>query len=171
MKAMFIMFIVSIFSSVLIASDQLIVGDPAPDFALPDGEGKLHKLSDYRGKIVALYFYPKDDTPGCTAEACNLRDNYDSLLTAGIIVLGVSFDDTAAHKKFAAKYHLPFPLLSDSEKKVAELYGAKGGATRLMMAKRITYLIDKDGKILHVFDKVDAGNHARQILDILKQKK
>lgn len=171
MKTMFILFIVLIFTGVLMAVNQLTVGSPAPEFELPDGEGKLHKLSDFRGKIVALYFYPKDDTPGCTAEACNLRDNYDSLLAAGIVVLGVSFDDTASHKKFATKYHLPFPLLADSEKKVATLYGAKGGATRLMMAKRITYLIDKDGKILHVLDKVDAGNHTQQIFDILKQKK
>jgi len=149
--------------------DMLTVGEIAPDFELKDAEGKTHKLSDYKGKLVALYFYPKDDTPGCTKEACNLRDNFDALLEKGIVVLGVSYDDLESHKKFMEEYDLPFTLLSDAEKKVADMYGAKGGIFGFVGAKRITYLIDKEGKILHLFDKVNAGNHSQQILAVVEK--
>lgn len=153
------------------AGNTLKPGDPAPDFALKDADGTVHRLKDYSGKIIALYFYPKDDTPGCTTEACNLRDNYQSLLDAGIVVLGVSYDDSVSHKKFREKYNLPFPLLSDTDKKAAEAYGAKGMLTGFLVAQRKTFLIDGDGKILHIFENVDTGSHARQILDIVKKLK
>ncbi len=164
----------SIFSTLLVAGiafggDLLKPGQPAPDFALPDGNGKIHRLSDYRGKMVVLYFYPKDFTPGCTAEACNLRDNYQSLTEKGLVILGVSYDTPQKHQEFASKYNLPFPILSDTTKTVAQAYGAKGGMFGFIGPKRITYLIDEGGRILHVFDKVQTKSHAQQILDFLKQ--
>ena len=153
------------------AGDLLSVGSTAPDFKLPDAQGKFHTLSDYRGKKVVLYFYPKDGTPGCTREACNLRDNYKMLQEKGLVILGISYDDSASHKEFKEKNRLPFTLLSDKKKKVADLYGAKGGIFSFFGAKRITYLIDENGKIIHVFNKVDTGNHAEQILKILEEQK
>ena len=153
-----------------VGGDYLHPGDTAPDFELKDGDGKTHKLSAYRGKTVVLYFYPKDDTPGCTAEACNLRDNYQTLLDKGLVVLGVSFDDPSSHKAFAEKYNLPFPLLADTEKEVAEKYGAKGTFTGLFVAKRITYIIDPEGKIAYRIDDVDTKNHTQQILELLEKK-
>jgi peroxiredoxin Q/BCP len=149
------------------AADVLEPGMKAPDFMLPDAEGKVHKLSDYLGKTVVLYFYPKDDTPGCTKEACNLRDNFDSLKARNIVILGVSYDDRNSHEEFIQKYKLPFTLLSDTAKIVAEKYGAKG----TFGMKRITYLIGKEGKILHRFDDVDTANHSAQIMAFLKEKK
>ena len=146
-------------------------GTKAPDFALKDDQGKTHRLSDYRGKMVVLYFYPKDFTPGCTAEACNLRDNFETLQKKGIVILGVSYDSPQKHKEFKEKYHLPFPLLSDAAKTVAAQYGAKSTLTGFLFAKRITYLIDKKGFVLHVFDKVKTKSHAQQILDFLKAHK
>lgn len=150
----------------LSAGDGVKAGDEAPDFALKDHQGKLHRLQDYKGQYVALYFYPKDDTPGCTAQACNLRDNFTLLEEKGIAILGVSYDDSVSHNKFAAKYELPFPLLSDTDKSLAKSYGASGGMLGLT-ARRITYLIGPDGKIVHVFDKVDVANHADQIVAML----
>ena len=146
-------------------------GKKAPDFALKDEQGKIHRLSDYRGKIVVLYFYPKDFTPGCTTEACNLRDNYEALQEKGLVILGISYDSPEKHKAFKEKYRLPFSLLSDSSKTVAEKYGAKGNLTGFLVAKRITYLIDKDGTVLHVFEKVNTKSHAQQILEFLRQAK
>ena len=157
-------------TSYLIAGDLLPIGAIAPDFELPDAHGKMHKLSDYQGKKVVLYFYPKNGTPGCTKEACNLRDNYEALQEKGIIILGISYDDAESHQEFIKEHDLPFTLLSDKEKKVADLYGAKGGMLGFIGAKRITYLIDESGKIMYVFNKVDTGNHSEQILEILKEK-
>jgi len=131
----------------LLIAGSLKKGDDAPAFELKDGAGKVHKLSDYKGKILALYFYPKDFTGGCTEQACNLRDNFAQLKEAGIVILGVSYDDTLSHQKFSEEYKLPFPLLSDTEKKVAEVYGSKKSSGGL---NRFTYLIDGKGKILHV---------------------
>lgn len=165
-----IIILILVFFTLTSGGNMLTVGATAPDFELKDGEGKTHKLSDYRGKLVVLYFYPKNNTPGCTKEACNLRDNFDALLEKGIVVLGVSYDDSESHKEFAAEYDLPFTLLSDSEKKVAEMYGAKGGIFGFIGAKRITYLIDEAGKIIHLFDKVNTGSHAQEILEVLDKK-
>lgn len=144
----------------------------AIDFSLPDQEGTIHKLSDYLGKWVVVYFYPKDDTPGCTKEACSFRDNFRTLQDQNIIILGVSKDSTASHKKFAEKYHLNFPLLSDEEKKVIKAYNAWG--KKKFMGRefegtmRKTYLIDPKGEIFKVYEKVNPLNHASQILKDLE---
>lgn len=152
-----------------ISDDSLKVGDKAPAFELKDQDGKTHTLEKYKGKYVVLYFYPKDDTPGCTAEACNLRDNYDALQKEDIIILGVSYDGKESHKEFSKKYDLPFPLLSDTTKAVSEAYNAKGFFSGLFFPKRITYLIGKEGKIEAIFDDVDTGNHSAQILEKMKK--
>jgi len=143
-------------------------GDKAPDFEAKDQNGETIKLSDLKGKKVVLYFYPKDDTPGCTAEACNLRDNYESLQQSGYEVIGVSGDDEATHQKFIKKYDLPFTLIADTDKKVHELYGAWGekkmyGRT-YMGTLRKTFLIDENGLIESVIEKVKTKDHTAQIL-------
>lgn len=143
-------------------------GELAPDFELPDQEGSTKKLSDYRGSKVVLYFYPKDDTPGCTTEACSFRDNFSDLRRHQIEVLGVSADDVKSHARFHEKYHLPFTLLSDADHKVSEAYGVWGqkkmAGNEYMGIFRTTFLIDKDGKILKVYEKVKPENHANEIL-------
>lgn len=140
------------------------VGDPAPDFQLKDDTGKIRTLNEFRGKKVALYFYPKDNTPGCTKEACSFRDGYNALQELGIVVLGVSFDSSESHQRFKDKHKLPFILLSDEKKEVAEAYGASGGLLGTFAAKRYTYLIDEHGAIVHVFTKVDVKNHAEEVM-------
>jgi peroxiredoxin Q/BCP len=146
-------------------------GTMAPDFTLvADGGGEV-TLSDYRGKQVVLYFYPKDDTPGCTTEACNFRDDYSEILAAGAVVLGVSPDTIKSHDKFKGKYDLPFPLLSDPDHEIAEQYGAWGekkmyGRTYMGII-RSTYVIDRDGKIVKVFPKVRPKNHSQEVLAVL----
>jgi peroxiredoxin Q/BCP len=146
------------------AGENLQVGAMAPDFTLSDESGTQHKLSDYRGKTVVVYFYPKNDTPGCTAEACNLRDNYAALQERDIVILGISYDDTTAHRKFKDKHDLPFPLLADTEKEVAELYNAKSFLIGWLVPDRITYIIDAEGKIMAIIDKVKSADHSAQIL-------
>lgn len=144
------------------------VGQEAPDFEAKTQGGDTVRLSDFRGRKVALYFYPKDDTPGCTKQGCNLRDNYSQLLNAGIAVLGVSTDDVASHEKFADKYALPFPLAADPEHRIVNEYGVWGEKNRFglksMGTKRTTFLIDEQGKIIAVIKKPDVGNHAQEIL-------
>jgi len=147
---------------------SLTTGDTAPDFEVKDQDGNTVKLSDFKGKKVVLYFYPKDDTPGCTAEACNLRDNYTSLQQAGYEVLGVSGDSAQSHQKFITKHELPFRLLADTDKKVHELYGTWGekkmyGRT-YMGTLRKTFVIDVNGKIEEVIEKVKTKDHTAQIL-------
>lgn len=150
---------------------KLDVGDKAPDFTATDQDGKAHKLKDYRGKKVALYFYPRDNTPGCTKEACNLRDNYSRLKRKKIVVLGVSPDKETTHKKFAEKFDLPFPLLVDPDKKILKAYGAWGKKKlygRIFDGVfRITYIIDEKGKIEAVIKKVQTADHSRQILEAI----
>jgi peroxiredoxin Q/BCP len=150
----------------------LKVGDVAPAFTLPDQDGKMHNLSDYVGKKVLIYFYPKDDTPGCTAQACNLRDNYSALLKKGFAVVGVSTDAVKTHKKFETKYELPFPLIADEDKKIVEQYGVWGekkfmGKT-YMGITRTTFLIDEAGKIIKIIEKPDTKNHTEEVLAALK---
>ena len=146
---------------------QLTAGMPAPQFEGTDQNGNAVKLSSFLGKKVVLYFYPKDDTPGCTAEACSLRDNYNELLRKGFIVLGVSPDSEKSHVKFAGKYNLPFPLIADPEKKILTAYGAYG--EKLMYGKKVTgvirttFIIDEKGIIEKVIKKVDTKEHATQI--------
>jgi peroxiredoxin Q/BCP len=146
-------------------------GAIAPDFTLPaDGGGEV-SLSDFRGKQVVLYFYPKDDTPGCTTEACNFRDDYSDLLAAGAVVLGISPDSVESHDKFKRKFELPFPLLSDPDHKIAEMYGAWGekkmyGKTYMGII-RSTFIIGREGTIVKVFPKVSPKNHSQEVLAVL----
>jgi peroxiredoxin Q/BCP len=146
-------------------------GTKAPEFALPDQDGVEHKLSDYRGKPVVLYFYPKDDTPGCTKEACSFRDNFAAFKKAGVEVLGISVDDPTSHTKFRQKYHLPFTLLSDADKKVVKDYGVWVEKNRFGKkywgTARTTFLIDKNGDIIHVFENVKPDEHAKEVLEKL----
>ena len=146
---------------------QLKEGLKAPVFEGIDQNGKEVKLSDFTGKKVVLYFYPKDNTPGCTAEACNLRDNYDSILRKGFIVIGVSPDNEKSHKGFAGKYSLPFPLIADSSKKIMNDYGVWGEkkmyGKSYMGVLRTTFIIDEKGIIEKIIEKVDTAGHSEQI--------
>lgn len=139
-------------------STQMVVGDQIAPVS----------LADYRGKKVILYFYPKDDTPGCTKEACAFRDGYANFQNAGLIVLGCSVDTSDSHRAFIKKYGLPFPLLLDPDKKIASEYGAANGIPILGLNKRVTYVIGEDGKILKVYPKVDPAIHSNQILSELQ---
>ena len=146
-------------------------GKPAPDFELQSDTGDSVKLSDFRGRPVVLYFYPKDDTPGCTTEACEFRDAYDVFRERGAEVLGVSPDDVASHGKFKSKYELPFTLLADPEHNVAEDYGVwvernSGGKTS-MGIKRSTFVIDRDGNVARALMGIKPAGHAAQVLDSL----
>jgi peroxiredoxin Q/BCP len=149
------------------------IGDQAPEFEAVDQDGKSINLSMYRGKKVILYFYPKDNTPGCTAESCNFRDNYASLLSKGFQVIGVSADSEQSHQKFIAKYSLPFPLIADTEKEVLNKYDAWG--LKKFMGKeymgilRKTYIIDEEGKIEHIIEKVKTKQATEQVLELLNQ--
>ena len=147
---------------------SLSVGMPAPSFEAKDQNGNTIKLSDFKGKKVVLYFYPKDATPGCTAQACNLRDNYEALQKAGFIVLGVSSDSEKSHLKFIEKQNLPFPLIADENLKVHEAYGTwvekSMYGRKYMGTARTTFVIDEEGKIAEVIEKVDTKNHTAQIL-------
>lgn len=147
---------------------KLKAGDKAPDFAVTDGEGKVVRLKDLRGKKVVLYFYPKDDTPGCTKEACAFRDSFAKFKRRGIEVLGVSLDSEKSHQKFAKKFDLPFRLLADTGREISESYGTYGekkfmGRT-YMGNHRMTFLIDEKGKIKRIFDKVKPEEHAEEVL-------
>lgn len=141
----------------------LNVGDTAPDFTVKDANGNTVKLSDYAGSTVVLYFYPKDDTPGCTKQACSFRDNYTQYTSKGIPVLGISRDDESTHQKFAEKYSLPFPLLADTDGALAKAYDVDGGG----YAKRVTFIVDGDGKISQVYTTIQTDTHATDILDAL----
>ncbi len=145
------------------------VGDNAPDFQLKDQDGKIRNLDEFKGEKVVLYFYPKDDTPGCTAEACSFRDGYKEIQDAGIVILGVSYDSPESHRKFKEKYNLPFTLLSDEKKEAAKAYGADAGIMGSLAAKRYTYLIDENGKIVHIFTKVDVKEHADEVLKAFEE--
>lgn len=146
----------------------ITAGIPAPDFMLQDDTGLSRKLSDYTGRNVILYFYPKDDTPGCTKEACNFRDDYSAYEKAGVVILGVSPDDVKSHAKFKKKFQLQFPLLADVGHQVCDLYGVWG--PKKLMGKsydgvlRTTFLIDKDGNILKVFENVRPAEHSAELL-------
>ena len=144
----------------------------APDFNLPDQDGKLHKLSDYKGRWVLLYFYPKDNTPGCTKEACGIRDEFKNFKNLNIVVLGISADSQQSHKKFIQKYKLPFTLLSDESKKVLKKYGVWG--KKKFIGKeyegilRTSFLINPDGKIVKIYEQVKPDIHAKEVLKDFK---
>ena len=148
-------------------------GVPAPDFILLDESGTQRRLSDYRGQTVVLYFYPKDDTPGCTTEACNFRDDYSAYSDAGVVILGVSADSVKSHEKFRKKYGLPFPLLADEDHAVCEQYGVWG--EKQFMGRnykgvlRTTFLIDPNGKVKRVFEKVKPSDHSAEMLAAIKE--
>jgi peroxiredoxin Q/BCP len=153
-------------------STTLQEGSKAPDFKAIDQNGNTVSLKDYKGKKVALYFYPKDNTPTCTTQACNLRDNFSALQKAGIVVIGVSIDTEKSHKKFEDKFSLPFTLLADPERKIVEAYGVWG--LKKFMGRefdgthRVTFLINEKGIIEHIIDKVKSKEHTTQILDLWK---
>jgi peroxiredoxin Q/BCP len=147
---------------------ELQIGDLAPDFSSTDQNGNVIRLSDFRGKKVVLYFYPQDNTPTCTKEACNLRDNYELLLRSGYVVLGVSPDDEKSHLRFINKHNLPFPLLADTSHSIIKAYGVWGEKTTFgrtyMGILRTTFVIDDTGSIIEIIGKVDSANHTDQIL-------
>ncbi|WP_028972585.1 thioredoxin-dependent thiol peroxidase [Spirochaeta cellobiosiphila] len=150
---------------------MLELGQQAPDFELSNQNGTLIKLSEYKGKKVVLYFYPKDNTPGCTKEACSLRAGYEAISQTGTVILGVSPDSTTSHQKFIDKFDLPFDLLSDPDHKVMEQYDAWGEKNMygkvVVGVKRSTFLIDEEGKIFKIFKKVKTASHNEEILPFL----
>jgi peroxiredoxin Q/BCP len=151
-----------------VAAADLQTGDEAPVFALEDQHGVTHKLSDYRGRWLVVYFYPKDDTPGCTTEACEFRDDVYLLKKMDVALLGVSLDDVESHEEFAAKYHLPFSLLSDADGRVAKSYGALFSLGPLKFAKRHTFIIDAEGRLAKIYRDVSPKTHSRQVISDLE---
>lgn len=150
----------------------IATGVLAPDFALPDETGTIRRLSDFRGQPLVLYFYPKDDTPGCTTEACNFRDNYDAYVEAGVALFGISPDSPASHARFKQKYHLPFSLLADENHQVCRQYGVWG--QKQFMGKkyggvlRTTFLIDREGRVARVFENVKPSEHSTEVFAALQ---
>jgi peroxiredoxin Q/BCP len=149
-------------------TQRLVEGSAAPDFALPDQHGQTHRLGDYAGRWLVLYFYPKDDTPGCTAQACRFRDDIGVLGDLDAAVAGVSVDDTKSHADFARKYELPFPLLSDPDGKTAAAYDSLLNMGAARIARRHTFIIGPDGRIAARFDKVDPARHAEEVAHRLR---
>lgn len=147
------------------------VGQSAPEFTLPDQSGKLRRLADWRGKWLVLYFYPKNDTPGCTEEACTFRDDWEQLTALGAEVVGISVDDSASHAAFSQKYKLPFPLLADTQGDVAQRYGAISDWKLFKFAKRYTFLIDPQGRIAKVYLSVNTSRHSAEVVADLKRLK
>lgn len=145
--------------------EPLEKGTTAPDFESVDQNGEKIRLSDFDGSVRVVYFYPRDNTPGCTKEACNFRDNYDMYEKKGIKVFGISVDSQKAHKNFSDKYELNFPLVVDNSKEISEKYGVLGASS----AKRITYIIGKDGKIAHVYAKVSPKEHATEVMQKIEE--
>jgi peroxiredoxin Q/BCP len=145
---------------------DLNVGDKAPSFSMKSQDGRTYSLGDYKGKWVVLYFYPKDDTPGCTKEACSFRDNYSKYQKLGIQVFGVSIDSTDSHDAFAKKFHLSFPLLADTDKKVSLAYGAFSNSK---YSDRYTFVIKPDQSIGHIFKKVNVEAHADEVLAAIEK--
>ena len=157
------------FTSAGLANDQVMVGDPAPEFELSDQNGQLHSLEDYRDQWVVLYFYPKDETPGCTTEACEFRDNIFAYKDLNAQILGISLDDVESHKAFAENHELPFPLLADVEGLASTSYGVKTRMFGMTVAKRQTFIIGPDGIIAKHYEKVKPEEHSAQILADLKK--
>lgn len=152
---------------------MLKIGDKAPDFTLPTGDGETMHLKDFRGKNVVLFFYPEDDTPTCTEEACSFQENLAALKASGAVVLGVSADSIESHRKFARKYDLTYPLLSDEQRRVLRLYGVWQKKTlfgrKFMGIVRTTFVIDRERRIRHIFPRVRVKTHAAQVLEVLKK--
>ena len=171
-----LLILLGLFAALALAASQMAragelpkVGEAAPDFELPDQNGVQHTLKEFAGKWLVLYFYPKDDTPGCTQEACAFRDDLHKLTALGAQVVGISVDDSNSHAEFARKYHLPFPLLADKSTTVAAKYGALMNLGFIKFAKRYTFLIDPQGKVAKVYEKVETSRHSTEIIEDLKQ--
>jgi len=146
---------------------ELAVGGPAPDFRLTDQNGAVHSLADYRGRWVVLYFYPKDDTPGCTTEACAFRDDVRQLRQMQVVLLGISLDSVDSHRKFAEKYGLPFPLLADPDGAVAKSYGALFSLGPLRYARRHSFIVDPQGRVARIYRSVNPGGHSDEVISDL----
>jgi len=157
------------FTPIGIANDQLAVGATAPEFELSDQNGQLHSLEDYRDQWVVLYFYPKDETPGCTTEACEFRDNIFAYKDLNAQILGVSLDDVESHKAFAENHGLPFPLLADVEGGVSAAYGVKTRMFGMTVAKRQTFIVGPNGTIAKHYEKVKPADHSKQVLADLQE--
>jgi len=173
MKWLAIIAVLIIFAAILVAraarSGVLpTVGQPAPEFSLHDQHDKLHTLQDFRGQYLVLYFYPRDDTPGCTEEACTFRDDLQQLTELNAQVVGISVDDSYSHAAFAEKYHLPFPLLADNKGLVADRYGALMNLTVIKLASRYTFLIDPQGNLAKIYLNVETSRHSREVIADLK---
>ncbi len=157
------------FSALGMADGQITVGGPAPEFELADQDGQLHSLEDYRDQWVVLYFYPKDETPGCTTEACEFRDNIFAFRDMNVQILGVSLDDVESHKKFAENHSLPFPLLADTEGETSTAYGVKTRMFGMTVAKRQTFIIGPDGNVVKHYETVNPDGHSVEVLADLKE--
>tara|TARA_Y100001936_G_scaffold240400_1_gene274792 strand:- start:11976 stop:12467 length:492 start_codon:yes stop_codon:yes gene_type:complete len=157
------------FSSKIVQASNPKVGDPAPNFRLPDQNGKTHTLNNFRGKWLALYFYPKDDTPGCTEQACKFRDDLYKLKSLGANVVGISVDNATSHAKFARKYNLPFPLLADNDAKTTAQYNSLINLIIIKFAKRNTFLIDPNGKIARIYLSANTSRNSIEVIEDLKK--
>ena len=166
---LFAIIIAPTITSIGVASEQIEVGGPAPEFELSDQDGELHSLEDYRDKWVVLYFYPKDETPGCITEACDFRDNIFAFHEMNTQVLGISLDDVESHKAFSENHGLPFPLLADTEGEAATAYGVKTKKFGMTVAKRQTFIISPDGRIAKHYEQVKPAEHSGQILADLQE--
>jgi peroxiredoxin Q/BCP len=158
-----------LFSRTASANEMPHVGQMAPDFKVIDQHNQSQSLSNYRGKWVVLYFYPKDETPGCTTEACAYRDDFNQVKKLGGVVIGVSIDDATSHAEFAANHHLPFPLLADKDGSISRSYGSERNLLGYKLAKRNTFIIDPNGKIAKVYESVDAGENPKEVIADLTQ--
>ena len=161
--------VIMFFSSQISQADTPEVGQPAPNFKLPDQNGKIHTLNNFRGKWLALYFYPKDDTPGCTEQACKFRDDLHKLEALGANVVGISVDNTTSHAKFAKEYNLPFPLLADNNGETAAQYDSLLNLVIIKFAKRNTFLIDPDGKIAKIYLSASTSRNSIEVIEDLKK--
>ena len=169
MKKVLLALLISIFVFPAFAGDAPAVGSDAPSFNLQDQNGDWHKLEDYRGQWLAVYFYPRDDTPGCTTEACNFSDNIYAFKAIGATVVGISVDDVESHKEFSDKYKLPFTILADSNNETSNAYGVLRDYKLIKIASRQSFLIDPQGKIAKHYDDVDPDKHTDQVLADLKE--
>ena len=168
MKKILLVLLSVFLSSPLFAGEQPIVGSDAPSFNLQDQNGDWHKLEDYQGQWLAIYFYPKDDTPGCTKEACNFRDNIYAFKAIDAAVVGISVDDVESHKKFSDKYKLPFTILADENNETTKAYGVLKDYMLIKLASRQSFLIDPEGKIAKHYEKVDPDTHTDEVLADIK---
>ncbi len=164
MKQYFLALLIACCSLTACAGEPPVVGSDAPGFKLQDQNGDWHQLGDYSGKWLAVYFYPRDDTPGCTTEACNFRDNIYAFKAIGAEVVGISVDDVESHKEFATKYKLPFTILADEGGKVSDSYGVLIDYKMMQIASRQTFLINPDGLIVKHYDDVDPDEHTQEVL-------